>query len=283
MPKDSKNPTPSPDTPEAFLPAPKPVSKRYLSPLEFFAMTHERRADLDGAGDGFGLIQEPVGTIDKKGVRLLNRYFWHPLLQGYTTGDKRYPQRNMHLRYDRARAAREILEEIQLFEEDEQGARRFVVTCTDDSVSLPGMSAEEAMAARAAFMRAQAAMRTEEEKAYMTIQGGGQLVEELLRETAARRKRQSRTRHHPSPVGPIRPSDERESDPGSRYGQELAAADSEELGGGPAAAEGSQTVQRPRRSEPDQMSTDAQEEAKGAALGELYMQVEAEESDDAED
>lgn len=106
------------DSGEAEFPAPVRLPGRpdkVLTPLEFTALTGRSRDPVQ-LGDDFGLTEERVDTIDKNGFQIFGRKYMHAALTPYTSGDKSGPRPTLVARYDRALAARGILEEVKVLE-----------------------------------------------------------------------------------------------------------------------------------------------------------------------
>ncbi|MFW5902146.1 MAG: tyrosine-protein phosphatase, partial [Thermodesulfobacteriota bacterium] len=84
-----------------------------LSPTEFIAFTNQA-GDPTGLGEDWGLVEEPIDTIDKNGFWLHGVEYTAAELIPYTTGDKKGPRPQLVARYDRAHAARGVLREVKV-------------------------------------------------------------------------------------------------------------------------------------------------------------------------
>lgn len=176
---------------------------RHLSPLMFYSMTHQARTDVEGLGEDFGLVEEPCGTIDKRGVERLKRFYTHPELQAYITGNKRVPQRNLVIRYDRALAARGVLEEMQLLERDEQGRYTRLLDLVPQEKVQERWSQDEIVRLRNAYAQALLKKNSGGERAYVMVQRGAELMDRLVEDTLARERLQRRQGKAPLPAAPI--------------------------------------------------------------------------------
>lgn len=178
---------------------------RHLSPVTFFALTHEPRADLDGLSEeDFGLVEEKITRVDKRGVEILTRFYWHPLLKAYTTGDEQSPQRNMYIRYDRARAARGILREVQFFVRDDQGRIIERILLGPKDTPLPEAAKDDYMRARHIYIQAGMKKVSKAEADYVALQRNGlDLADKLIADMEARRRQQKSNPLPPYPAAPI--------------------------------------------------------------------------------
>jgi hypothetical protein len=178
-------------------------SARHLSPLQFFAATNEPRADLDGLDiDGFGLTEERCTTVEKQGVRVLNRWYSSPELLPYMTGDKKVPQRRLHIRYDRALAARGVLRTVEFVERNQQDVtvKRFVLHL--HRAPLPELSSDDLTRARNVHLSI-LLKRRGDAQAEVVAMAGLDLADKLMNEVKARARRQRRNGGPPTPAAPI--------------------------------------------------------------------------------
>lgn len=186
-----------------------------LSPLAFYALTQQERSDLSGLGDDFGLVEEKCDTISKNGVQLLSRWYTHPEIAAYTTGDKKGPQRKMVIRYDRALAARGVLEEIQLLAVDDHGRYTPLLQLLPHERVKERWSSDDLVRRRNALLNALLRKRSDAEQAYAAIQRGEEMVDRLIDDTIARERLQRKHREAPRPAAPIVDGEE----PGGNEGE----------------------------------------------------------------
>ena len=101
-----------------------------LSPREAWEFA-EPCGPYGSLSGSFGLVEEPVKTITKRGIRLYGRFYIHEYLLPWTTGESE-DQPGLFLRYDRSLAARGVLREVELLREHPDGSRRVVAVCVRD-------------------------------------------------------------------------------------------------------------------------------------------------------
>jgi hypothetical protein len=176
---------------------------RTYAPLEFFALTNQPREDLDGLGADFGLFEEPCETVDKRGVRIFNMWFTGPGIAEYVTGKKKAPKRNLRLRYDRALAARRVLESVQLLELAPTGecVRRLELRREDRP--HPQWSRDLLLRERNAHLSAMLKIRDGLQTEYREFVAGEELTQRLTDEALDRQRRQRQKSGPPRPATPI--------------------------------------------------------------------------------
>ena len=113
------------------------ASSRKLSPDEVWEWA-EPCGPVGSLPRHFGLAEDPVTAIQKRGIRICGHDFTGPYLFPWTTGDGEAPN-NMFVRYDRALAARGTLREVELLLEHESGIREVVAVLHRD-VDMPDRS-----------------------------------------------------------------------------------------------------------------------------------------------
>lgn len=177
--------TPMLDAPDMWVTG----SGRHLSPLQFFALTNQPRADLDGLSEeDVGLVEERCTRIDKKGVERFNQFWDSPQLDPYRTGDKDGPQRLLFIRYDRALAARGVLPNMELLVRDDEGRLVDRITLYRHGSPRAQLSVDDAMRTANAYLSSMLKKRSEAEGAYVRMHNGSALAEKLRADIEARRR-----------------------------------------------------------------------------------------------
>lgn len=113
------------------------ATSRMLSPDEVWDWA-EPCGPVGAVAPHFGLAEDAVESIQKRGIRICGHDFTGPYLMPWTTGDKKAPN-NMFIRYDRALAARGTLREVELLLEHHNGTRELVAVLHRD-VEMPDRS-----------------------------------------------------------------------------------------------------------------------------------------------
>ena len=188
-------------------------SGRHLSPLQFLAFTQEPRADLDGLSiEDFGLTEERCTRVDKRGVEAFTHFYTSGELQAYLTGDRQSPQRDTYIRYDRALAARGVLETMEFLVRDDQGQVIDRILLHRQGSPAVEASRDDIMRSRNAFVHALLKTRSNKEVAYMGLLGDGlSLADKLMADSEARRRFQKNNPPPPMPATPIVDGEDQEA------------------------------------------------------------------------
>lgn len=258
----------SPDTIDSrFAPPLRLPGKpdQVLSPLDFMALTEESR-DPTLLGTHWGLTEESIDTIDKGGFELLGVEYAAVQLIPYTTGDKVGPRPKLIARYDRARAARGLLEEVAVLEILEGGRYRQVCIAEPrGKLTHDEASRAEFFAFRREYLRVLVGKRDEAERQFVAIQDRERELKAFFDQKQARsRRRQSGGRE--VSAQPIRQADLRKEEEKKKLGRALQGTAASDPGGSTAAAS---TVSR-GSARPSRSSTHAKPSSKkglGNALG----------------
>lgn len=174
-----------------------------FSPAALYALTRHQRHDIDPNDDGLFLVEEAIDRIDKRGIPLGGEYYWSPGLQEHVTGSSDTATPNYVIRYDRARYARGILQEVLLYREEPDGRRRLVCRCKPREQAMDDLDHEEFLHKRGQYMKRLGATRSLAEHEVNMFQVGLKKYEKLLDKQAARRRRDRNRAPEPRPAAPI--------------------------------------------------------------------------------
>lgn len=106
------------------------AATRTLSPDDVWDLA-EPCGPRGGITKHFGLTEDEVTSISKRGIRICGHDYTSPYLAPWTTGGED-PPNNLIVRYDRALAARGALREAELLLEHADGIREVVAICHRD-------------------------------------------------------------------------------------------------------------------------------------------------------
>jgi hypothetical protein len=235
-----------------------------FSPKDYMALTDQSR-DPTLLGKTWGLTEEPINTISKGGFQLFKVEYAATQLIPYTTGDKLGPRPQLVARYDRARAARGLLEEVTVLEIMDGGKYRTICIAGPRSrLSHEEASHAEFFAFRREYVRVLIGKRDEAERQFVAIHERDRELKAFLDKRKAR-ARQKRTGKREVSAKPITLADLRAKEK-ERLGEALQ-------GEGPVdQAASTATGSKPKRggARPSRSSTHVEHSAKkdlGDALG----------------
>ena len=153
------------------------ASSRELSPDEVWEWA-EPCGPVGSLPRHFGLAEDQVTAIQKRGIRICGQDFTGPYLFPWTTGGDEAPN-NMFVRYDRALAARGTLREVELLLENESGVRQVVAVLHRD-VDMPDRSSvAEFRQAYANVISGLLEELTDQEDAYRKLEAHEAALEEF--------------------------------------------------------------------------------------------------------
>lgn len=179
-----------------------------LSPMNYIALTNHSR-DPTLLGRDWGLTEEPIETIHKGGFELFGVEYTAVELIPFTTGDKVGPRPVLVARYDRARGARGLLEQVTVLEVLEGGRYRLLCVAEPrDRLSHDEASRAEFLAFRREYVRVLLGKRAMAERQVLALQERDRELKEFFD------KKQARSRHKPAgareaSAQPIRQADVR--------------------------------------------------------------------------
>jgi hypothetical protein len=195
-----------------------------LSPLEFHLRTQHPRPHRSGNFDeSTWLTLEPIRRVDKQGIRLLGDWYWSEDLESLTTGRSGVPRKSLYIRYDRALAARGVLQEIIVVEEDPQGRFHERCRCSIKGEALGELDRPTFLARRRDYVREMVAARGMLQHEYLRIERGTEVLEAQINDELARKRRQKNRKNPPvvaSPIYGLRKDEQREDEETRRLREE---------------------------------------------------------------
>lgn len=175
-----------------------------FSPVRYYALTQVHREDVDAFDIDLFLKQEPLRTVDARGIMLGGEWYLAPELQMLTTGDKDAPERNLAIRYDRSRFARGTLDRVHVGEIGEDGCYTYLFTCIPRDEALATLDADRVLRERERYLRQLVFERDDLQAEYVALTAGRKAEEDLLRGRAEQRRNQMRIKQPARFVEPIR-------------------------------------------------------------------------------
>lgn len=165
-----------------------------LSPEEYFVRTRRPARHADGFDEHAWLTTHPIGRVEKKGVRLGHQWYWCEDLMELISGPSGATRKTLYMRYDRALAARGVLREIIIVEQDPQGRFREICRCQSLEEAMRGVDLHHFVAMRHQYLRQMTATRSLLEHEYVRLEAGTDTVEALVNDELARRRRPKHNR-----------------------------------------------------------------------------------------
>lgn len=170
---------------------------RSLSPREMFAATHEPRLDQT-QDELLWLTETPLNAIDKDGIDLLRRTYTGLDVMPLTTGRKNELRRDLVMRYNRAELARGVLKEIVILQRDPRGVYTEVGRAQRSDVFRQDTDYSSFLRARARYIDELIGKVKLDREAYVRLETGSEMLDELVAAIQARERFQRRQR--PGPI-----------------------------------------------------------------------------------
>ena len=199
------------------------VAPALLSPLEHYAITRNTECESIQLSQDWGLTEEPITTVSAEGIEVNGLMYFHPALGDYVTGRKEVPQRDLRIRFDKALAARGVLEVIHLFEFTVEQRFRLIADCEERTHALKKIDPEQFMREREQKLKVFKAMRKNREEEYLRSEQVGDYVEQLISEQLERVKLGHRQKE-PIPLAPVKGTSDQDRPKKEREEREAAAA-----------------------------------------------------------
>jgi hypothetical protein len=194
---------------------------RNLSPREMVNLTHEPRECQDD-DPGIWLTETRLGGVGKQGVQLLRQHFTG--LDGIelTTGPKNRVRRDLVLRYDRARLARGVLEELEVLERDEHGIVHPLARLVRSDIARLQIDYSVLLRERAEYVNDLLAKVKKKQGEYVQLEAGTNSLNELVAAVQARQRLQVLRRQDPMVATPMWEGQAQRSEPETEYTDMLA-------------------------------------------------------------
>jgi hypothetical protein len=190
-----------------------------LAPWDYMSLTDQSR-DPTLLGRHWGLTEEALDTIDKGGFELFGVEYAALELIAYTTGDKLGPRPRLVARYDRALAARGLLEEVTVLEVVEGGRYKPIcVAGLRGKLNHDEASRAEFFAFRREYLRLLVGKRDNAERQVAAIQDRDRELKAFFDQKQARSRRK-RSGGREVSAQPIRQADLRKEEE-SKLGKAL--------------------------------------------------------------
>jgi hypothetical protein len=199
------------------------VAPALLSPLEHYAITRDTEREAIQLSQDWGLTEEPITTVSAEGIEVNGLMYFHPALEDYVTGRKDVPQRDLRIRFDKALAARGVLEVIHLFEFTVEQRFRLLADCEERTHALKKIDPEQFMREREQKLKVFKAMRKNQEVEYLRSEQVGDYVQQLISEQLEREKLGHRQKE-PIPLAPVKGTSDQDRPKKEREEREAAAA-----------------------------------------------------------